>query len=134
MFKLRIGQAKKKRLTVTRSTRCEMPFWAPFDAVFDTFCPGNERCPVKSVVISPKLSTSRKLGQVDRASSPLALRDFSFDHAVRLHPAMDFSPLEELYHHLRRRCEYYENINDVQKLLADLVYPLLIHGLHSHGP
>ena len=21
----------------------EVPFWAPFDAVFDTFCPGNER-------------------------------------------------------------------------------------------
>ena len=26
----------------------EVPFWAPFDAVFDTSCPGNERCAVKS--------------------------------------------------------------------------------------
>ena len=24
----------------------EVPFWAPFDAVFDTSCPGNERCAV----------------------------------------------------------------------------------------
>jgi hypothetical protein len=24
----------------------EVPFWAPFDAVFDTFCPGNDRCAV----------------------------------------------------------------------------------------
>src|SRR5271168_4006644 len=31
---------------------------------------------------------------------------------------MDFSTLEELYHHLRRRCEHYENINDVQKTLS----------------
>ena len=27
----------------------EVPFWAPFDAVFDTFCPGNERCAVEIV-------------------------------------------------------------------------------------
>jgi hypothetical protein len=27
----------------------EVPFWAPFDAVFDTSCPGNERCAVDSV-------------------------------------------------------------------------------------
>ena len=26
----------------------EVPFWAPFDAVFGTFCRGNERCEVKS--------------------------------------------------------------------------------------
>jgi hypothetical protein len=26
----------------------EVPFWAPFDAVFDIFCPGNERCAVES--------------------------------------------------------------------------------------
>jgi hypothetical protein len=25
----------------------EAPFWAPFDAVFDTSCPGNERCAVE---------------------------------------------------------------------------------------
>ena len=25
----------------------EVPFWAPFDAVFDTSCPGNERCAVE---------------------------------------------------------------------------------------
>jgi hypothetical protein len=25
----------------------EVPFWAPFDAVLDTFCPGNERCAVE---------------------------------------------------------------------------------------
>jgi hypothetical protein len=25
----------------------EVPFWAPFDAVFDTSCPGNERCDVE---------------------------------------------------------------------------------------
>jgi hypothetical protein len=24
----------------------EVPFWVPFDAVFDTSCPGNERCAV----------------------------------------------------------------------------------------
>ena len=29
----------------------EVPFWAPFDAVFDTSCPGNERC---AVVASPR--------------------------------------------------------------------------------
>jgi hypothetical protein len=42
---------------------------------------------------------------------------------------MDFSSPKELYHHLRRRCEHYENTNDVQKLLADLVYPVLIPGI-----
>jgi hypothetical protein len=26
----------------------EVPFWAPFDAVFDTSCPGNERCAVNA--------------------------------------------------------------------------------------
>jgi hypothetical protein len=32
-----LAQAKKKRLTVTWSTRLqEVPFWAPFDAVFDS--------------------------------------------------------------------------------------------------
>jgi hypothetical protein len=25
-----------------------VPFWAHFDAVFDTSCPGNERCGVKA--------------------------------------------------------------------------------------
>src|SRR5271163_440880 len=29
----------------------EVPFWAPFDAVFDTSCPGNERCAVKSLPV-----------------------------------------------------------------------------------
>jgi hypothetical protein len=29
----------------------EAPFWAPFDAVFDTFCPGNERCAVKPLPV-----------------------------------------------------------------------------------
>jgi hypothetical protein len=29
----------------------EAPFWAPFDAVFDTSCPGNERCAVKSLLV-----------------------------------------------------------------------------------
>jgi hypothetical protein len=29
----------------------EAPFWAPFDAVFDTSCPGNERCAVKSLPV-----------------------------------------------------------------------------------
>jgi hypothetical protein len=27
----------------------EVPFWAPFDAVFDTSCTGNERCAVNFV-------------------------------------------------------------------------------------
>jgi hypothetical protein len=29
----------------------EVPFWAPFDAVFVTSCPGNERCAVKSLPV-----------------------------------------------------------------------------------
>ena len=29
----------------------EVPFWAPFDAVFDTSCPGNERCAVESSAV-----------------------------------------------------------------------------------
>ena len=29
----------------------EVPFWAPFDAVFDTSCPGNERCAVIYVAV-----------------------------------------------------------------------------------
>jgi hypothetical protein len=42
-----MAQAKKKRLTVTWSTRCKRcRFGHPFDAVFDTSCPGNERCDV----------------------------------------------------------------------------------------
>jgi hypothetical protein len=28
----------------------EVPFWAPFDAVFDTSCPGNERCVVELLI------------------------------------------------------------------------------------
>jgi len=31
----------------------EVPFWAPFDAVFDTSCPGNERC---AVDFSPEIT------------------------------------------------------------------------------
>jgi hypothetical protein len=27
----------------------EVPFWAPFNAVFDTSCPGNERCGVEMI-------------------------------------------------------------------------------------
>ena len=29
----------------------EVLFWAPFDAVFDTSCPGNERCAVESLLV-----------------------------------------------------------------------------------
>ena len=28
----------------------EVPLWAPFDAVFDTSCPGNERCAARVVM------------------------------------------------------------------------------------
>jgi hypothetical protein len=39
----------------------EAPFWAPFDAVFDISCPGNERYAVKS-------GLSFRVGVPDRAS------------------------------------------------------------------
>jgi hypothetical protein len=31
----------------------EVPFWAPFDAVFDTSCPGNERCGAELPLLEP---------------------------------------------------------------------------------
>jgi hypothetical protein len=37
----------------------EVPFWAPFDAVFNTSCPGNERCAVDSVDL--RVSYQREL-------------------------------------------------------------------------
>src|SRR5271156_3196239 len=35
-----------------------LPFWAPFDAVFDTSCPGNERC---AVISAPALAATAPL-------------------------------------------------------------------------
>ena len=49
----------------------KVPFWAPFDAVFDTSCPGNEGCAVVcyfhqhrtwGVIESPICTSSRHLG------------------------------------------------------------------------
>ena len=57
-----LHKPKKKRLTVMWSARCkEVPFWGPFNTVFDTFCPGKDRCAVKSnsVITGPKPSKLR---------------------------------------------------------------------------
>ena len=46
----------------------EVPFWAPFDAVFDTSCPGNERCAVKSFPVRCRF----RFSSPDQASRHLA--------------------------------------------------------------
>jgi hypothetical protein len=47
----------------------EVPFWAPFDAVFDTSCPGNERCAVESLLVALPFSG---LARPTRHRAPLA--------------------------------------------------------------